>query len=171
MTRDPDDESGSALGNLILVVIMIGFLIGLVPLATMVFGPAIGTLRALNWEPAEAVIASSFVDVPYRRQYRLETRYTYEWDGVIHSSDRVFFDDMVGVRKGYYHRVNRALLRHKIVDNPITVWVNPQSPSQAVIYPQMRWDKFAGNLFMFAIWTAITLALVAAVWNGPVRRR
>ena len=157
-----DERRGSFAGNFVLVVVTAGFVAALFPVTKMAFWPLVQSALATQWEAAQGVIESTFVDVPARRQYRIEARYIYDWKGEKLTSDVVFFDDMVGVRRGYYHDINRQLLRHQSPDNPITVWVNPNAPDQAVLFREFRWDKFAGNLVLFGIWAGITAALVGA---------
>ena len=158
-----DDPKGSFGGNFVLIVVTIAFVVGAFPMTKMAFGPLVQSALATQWEPAQGIVEGSFVDVPARRQYRIEARYVYDWDGERLTSDVVFFDDMVGVRKDYYQDINRQLLRHKSPKNPMTVWVNPDAPHQSVLFREVRWDKFAGNLLLFTIWAGITAALVGAV--------
>lgn len=157
------DENGSVLGNAVFVMVAIAFLFGAIPMTKMAFGPIVSSIQAQSWEETDATVLSSFVNVPHRRQYRLETQYTYEWEGTVYSGERVFFDEMVGVRKGYYNEVNRELLRHKPDDNPIRIWLDPENPDQSVIYRDVRWDKFFGNMIFFLIWAAITFGLVGGL--------
>lgn len=170
LTIEQDGQKGSFIGNLVLVLIAVGFLAGLFPLTKMAFGPLVNSVRAAQWEQADGVVLSSFVDVPHRRQYRIEARFVYTWDGASYTSETVFFDDTVGVRKSYYQDVNRQLLRHKSARNPIDVWVNPDKPAQAVIFRHIRWDKFAGNSFFLAVWGAIAFVLVGSVLSAWRRK-
>jgi hypothetical protein len=157
-----DDGRGSFWGNAVLIVITVAFVIGALPMTKMAFGPLVQSALATQWEPVPAVIQSSVVAVPDRRQYLIEARYQYEWQGTQYSSDSVFFDEMVGVRKSYYHQISRQLLRHKSPENPITAWVNPNAPEQAVLFRHVRWDKFLGNMILFSIWAGITAVLAGA---------
>ncbi|SMX34472.1 DUF3592 domain-containing protein [Actibacterium lipolyticum] len=166
MEDEDTGKDGSFLGNAIITLIALGFVVALFPLASMTFKPVLDSLNATDWEVADAVVISSYVDVAERRQYKLVTQYRYDWNDQEHRSDQVFFDNTVGVRRNYYHNTNRELLRHLDEDKPIQIWINPQKPEQAVIYRHIRWDKFGANLFFFAIWSSLTFVLVGMFWAG-----
>ncbi|MEJ6404703.1 DUF3592 domain-containing protein [Yoonia sp. 2307UL14-13] len=155
-------KDGSFSGNFVLVVVTIAFAIGVIPMVKIAFGPVFMTITSSDWRQVDAVVLSSVLDQPDRRQYRVKARYTYDWDGDSYVADRVFFDDMVGVRRTYYANVIRTLLRHSSRDNPIPVWVDPDNPNSAVIYRHIRWDKLAGNMSLFGIWALVTTGLVGA---------
>ncbi|NNE87502.1 MAG: DUF3592 domain-containing protein [Silicimonas sp.] len=157
-----ENAKGSFWGNFVLIVVTLAFVIAAFSITKMTFGPLVRSALATQWQPATGVIETSFVDMPARRQYRIEARYAYDWEGERLTSEQVFFDDTVGLRKTYYHEINRQLLRHKSPENPITVWVNPGAPDQAVLFRAVRWDKFAGNLLLFLIWAGITKGLVGS---------
>ena len=158
-----DDEKGSFVGNAILVVITVGFLIASFPLAWMALGPVVKSVQALGWEQAEAQLISSYVGVPARRQYLLKATYAYTWEGEEYTSERVFFDEMVGVRRMYYHGLNRELKIDRERGQPLQIWVNPDAPDQSVIFRHVRWDKLAGNFLIFGIWSMIAAVLTAGV--------
>ena len=132
-------------------------------MASLAFGPIIKSIQTSDWETAEAVVLSSYVGVPHQRQYVVRAEYEYIWQERKYKGQRVFFDEMVGVRKAYYYQVSRDLLRHKTSENPLTIWLDPDEPQNSVIYPEVRWDKFAGNLLFFVIWAAISAGLAGAV--------
>ncbi len=152
------------MGNAILVLITLGFLAGLVPMALIAFKPLYQSFEARHWQAVPAVIQSVVVGQPDRRQYLIEARYTYEWGGEEITGARVFFDEMVGVRHAYYGNIQRQLHRHMTPENPISILVDPEAPERSVIYPAVRWDKFAANLTLFGIWALITAGLAGACW-------
>lgn len=158
-----DEENVSFAGNAILVVVTVGFLIASFPLAWMALGPVVKSAQALGWKEAEAQLISSYVDVPAPRQYLLKATYAYTWEGEEYTSENVFFDEMVGVRRMYYHGLSRELKINRERGQPLQIWVNPDSPDQSVIFRHVRWDKFAGNFLFFGIWSTIAAVLTASV--------
>ncbi|MEP4051456.1 MAG: DUF3592 domain-containing protein [Litorimonas sp.] len=122
-------------------VMIIGFIVATVFTARMAITPVAASLGAKNWITAPAVITSHVLDAR-DNQYSVKATYSYDLDGQTYTSDSVFFDESVGLRKAYYRRIYRELSRHKTPTNPITVWVNPDNPGEAVIYRHIRWDKF-----------------------------
>ena len=149
-------------GTLILLVLSIVFVIGSFLWGGNTFMPLVKSFEARSWQAGQAVVQSHMVREVERRQYVVEARYDYSWDGQDFTSERIFFDEMFGVRKRYYQNINRELSDHKDDRNPIRIWINPKQPQEAVIYRHVRWDKFAGNLLLFAIWMLITIGLCTA---------
>lgn len=161
MTKDKD---GSVLGNLVVVIITFGFLIGSIQWTQIALRPVVKSIEARGWVETPAVIQSSMLDQPHRRQYQIKARYSYDWDATALNGTAVFFDEFVGVRKSYYAEINRTLLAHRSQENPIAIWVNPDDPTEAVIYRHIRWDKLGGNLILAGVWWIITAVLVGALW-------
>ena len=128
-----DNQEGSVVGNAVYAIVTVAFLLGAFPMTMMTFGPLYKSVTACNWETTEAVVVSSHLSVPHRRQYQIETVYRYNWQGEAFTGERVFFDEMVGLRKAYYHDANRELLRHKNESNPLMIWLDPNAPENAVI--------------------------------------
>lgn len=161
MPSDDDKDGGSFGGNAILVGITVAFLLGFVPVAIATFAPLVKSIDARNWAPGKATIESSFVNSK-DRQYWIEARYRYTWEGSVHVSDRIFFDESVGLRRTYYHALNRELLKHKDPARPIPIWIDPTAPDQSVVYRYVRWDKFAASLMFLLLYSLITLGLAGA---------
>lgn len=152
-------------GTIILFVLTAGFILGSFLWGSNAFKPLVNSFMATSWQPAEAVVVSSQMKQTARNQYVVEAEYTYRWDNQDYVSNKVFFDEMFGVRKNYYYNIHRQLSRHKSADNPVRIWVNPDRPQHAVIYRHIRWAKFAGNLLLFALWMAVTLVLAGASYG------
>jgi Protein of unknown function (DUF3592) len=146
-------------GMFILWIIAAGFCV-ITPFAAYAVLKPVGlAIAAQNWEARPAIILSSHVQ-SRNRQYRLRTEYSYAWKNETHVSRRTFFDETVGVRKSYYHQLNRQLSRHKSRNAPLSVWINPKNPSKAVIYRHIRWDKLGAGILFLGLLTVITFVLV-----------
>ena len=56
-------------------------------------------------------------------------------------------------------------------NEPLSVWINPKSPSKAVIYRHIRWDKLGAGILFLSLWALITFILVrsalAELNHGP----
>ena len=114
-----------------------------------------GWLSAKSWEPVQAELLSH--QLKRKRgdntvTYSVIAHYRYDYLGQRFSSKRVSFSkgsDNIGS----YHQDINAML-NKVANNrqPLTVWVNPKSPDQAVIDRGMRWGMLLFNsvfLFLF----------------------
>ena len=95
--------------------------------------------RAMQqWQPAEAYLTSVQGGENYTQAH-----YQYQFNGITFEGDRAYvasFNDNIGSYHEDFHAWLNARLR---ADEPVTVWVNPANPAQAVIDRDMRWGLFA----------------------------
>lgn len=117
-----------------------GYFAGLQPLAQ--------TLRAAlevrSWHP----VAAQVLGTELKRHtssdgttYRVHARYRYEFAGRQYEGTRVGLDPEAGADNiGDWHQHWHGLLQSaQSRGQPITIMVNPQAPSQALIDPSIRW--------------------------------
>lgn len=128
-------------------VMIVGFIIATFVTAGWAFKPVSMSLKAKHWQETPAIITSHYVDAR-ENQYSLKANYSYSWEGTEYNSDRVFFNETVGLRKDYYTNIYHQLSKHGSPSNPIMIWVNPKRPHQAVIFKHIRWDKFGFACFI-----------------------
>ncbi len=114
--------------------------------------------RAMQqWQPAQAHLVSVDGGERYTR-----ARYQYEFNGTAFEGDRAtvtIFNDNIGS----YHEDFSAWLRaRQRAGEPVTVWVNPANPAQAVIDRDMRWGLFALMSAFCSIFILIGLTVAYA---------
>lgn len=153
-------------GTIIWFIITLAFLAGSLFMVPMAFGPIAKSIEAQSWMQVEGIVLRSAVKQETHRQYIIQAEFTYDWDGESFVSNKVFFDEMVGLRRQYYNDVNRQLLRHKNAENPLKIWVNPTAPKEAVVFRHIRWDKVLGNFLIFSIWLVITALMTLGVLSA-----
>ncbi len=110
-----------------------------------------------SWHPTQAQLLSvSGGEKQTRALYR------YQYNGVTYEGDRVYvavFSDNIGS----YHSDLLARLRNiERAGDPVTVWVNPDYPAQAVIDRDMRWGLFAFMSGFCSIFIVIGLVVAYA---------
>lgn len=114
-----------------------------------------------SWQPAYGKLLSvSGADNQTRARYR------YDVDGLRFENDRVYvaeFNDNIG---SYHDELRSRLERHESTGAPVTVWVNPNDPSQAVIDRDMRWGLFSLISAFCAAFILAGLLVVYAALNG-----
>lgn len=140
-----------------------GYWAGLKPLADTLH--AAWTVR--GWQPVPAQV----LDVQLQRHasseggatYQVQARYRYTVAGHAYEGQRVGLDphakaDNLG---DWQQRWHRTLQQAQQQGTPITVWVNPRVPAQALIDPDIRW-----RLQIFRIPFALVFSGVglAAAW-------
>ena len=98
--------------------------------------------EARDWAPVDATVLAADLDVNHDSDggttYRVTGRYRYSWNGQTFESDRIAFSkgsDNIGD----FHQTTYDLLRrHATSGEPLTVWVDPDAPSQAVAIRALR---------------------------------
>jgi hypothetical protein len=91
-----------------------------------------------GWQPV-----SAWLDSVSGGGDETRARYRYVFAGTPHTGERVHvatFTDNIG---SYHEDLLAELRRHERTGEPVTVWVNPQAPGEAVIDRDMRWGLFA----------------------------
>ena len=112
-----------------------------------------GWYSAKSWQPVQAELLSHQLQ---RNQgddsvtYSAKARYHYDYFGQRYLSDQVNFaggSDNIG---SYHQDMNSRLASISRSRHRLTVWVNPDKPSQAVIDREMRWGLLlVKSLFLF----------------------
>ena len=110
-----------------------------------------------DWQPAYATLQSVTGS-----ENATKARYQYEVDGISYPGDRVYvstFNDNIGP---YHKNLYARLRQHQRSGEPLTVWVNPQDPRQAVIDRDMRWGLFALMSAFCSVFVLIGLLIAYA---------
>ncbi len=111
-------------------------------------------VTARGWAPVDATVIaaglSTSADSDGGTTYRATGRFRYEWNGATYESDRVSFsrghDNIGRFQRDLYTRLDR----HRRSGEPLTVWVDPDSPARAVAHRDPHWGG-AGLLGIFAV--------------------
>ncbi len=108
---------------------------------------------ASGWVPVEAMVESTHLE-PHRSKdstsYEVSARYRYRYQGVDYTGDRVGLytgaDNLGSWHQDWYHRLHGA----QVDGRPITVYVNPEKPFEALIDRDIRWHAL-GFMFIFPV--------------------
>ena len=75
--------------------------------------------------------------------YRAEGRYHYAFQGRQYAGSRLGISSVGGSDNidDWHHEVNARLEDARAAGKPITVWVNPDNPSESVFDREMRWSE------------------------------
>src|SRR6185369_3908728 len=117
-----------------------------------VYSPQHDAWRSRGWQPVEATLEPA----PGVRG-RTDIGYRYRYGGVEHLGRQIsFYDRVSGSGVNTFHRGNyRRLLAQYQAGRPITVWVDPRNPADAVFERAILWDSVWGALggagFMAAV--------------------
>lgn len=98
--------------------------------------------------------------------------YEYEWDGQTYTGDRVSLhsgSDNIG---SFQQRVAEELTRHHKSGEPFRCFVDPDDPSQSILYRELRWEMLAFLSVFGTIFGTVGMGLFsAAVMSIPGSRR
>ncbi|MEM8982942.1 MAG: DUF3592 domain-containing protein [Pseudomonadota bacterium] len=132
--------------------------------------------RAMQqWSP----VAATVLDGGYRTNsssdggatYKAWARYTYRIDGIDYTSERAAISDTAD-NIGDFHRTLGKRLKSAAIDGqPITAWVNPDAPDEAVIDRSFRWGLQVFKLVFGAIFLAVGGIALYATWSRKTTTR
>ena len=101
-----------------------------------------GWASAKSWEPVQAELIQHKLETSYgddSTTYKATAEYRYRFQGQSYRASKVGFSggsDNIG---SYHQDMDRKLSRVKRGAEPLTVWVNPVNPAEAVIDRGVRW--------------------------------
>ena len=105
--------------------------------------------QARHWQPVSATVLAAGLERG-EDTFRVTARYRYAVDGIDYEGQRVSLhggsDNIGNFHQATYSRLDR----HHRDGTPITVYVDPASPSDAVVVRQMRWGLF-GFMMIFPV--------------------
>lgn len=92
----------------------------------------------------------------------VEATYYYEYMGLSYEGDRVyvaeFYSDQGDYHWEMYQYLEKALGRNK----PVTIWVNPYNPQEAVIDRSMRWGLFTSIFVFCSVFIGVGLLIIVS---------
>lgn len=145
----------------------------------------VGALGMFAWTIASWVSMQSWQEAPARMDrvelvesqsddsttYRVEAAYTYEWEGREYRGDRVSVhsgSDNVG---SFHQRAAAELEEHRNSGRPFPCFVNPDDPSQAVLYRNPRIEMLGFMLLFGLVFGGAGFGILGAAFFGARENR
>ncbi|HMN93173.1 MAG TPA: DUF3592 domain-containing protein [Hydrogenophaga sp.] len=135
------------------------WLVGMLP-------TAYDAVRMRDWQPVTAELQSASLE---RRRgskqsitYIAHARYAYEFGGVRYEGERVAINGMADNIGPFWIDLGRQLERAHRQGQPVSAWVNPQAPHEAVLDRSLRWPLMAFMGVFGLLFTGVGAGLVAA---------
>jgi len=123
-----------------------------------------------GWQPTEARL----LDAGYKthsgddsNSYEAYATYTYTHFGQNYTSNRVSISTGADNIGDYQQDTGRRLSAAMSPDTRITVWVDPDDPSQAIIDRDLRWGMIGFNSIFLFVFGGVGLGLLIFVWRAP----
>lgn len=128
--------------------------------------------RAQSWDEVPAHILSADLDVNSgddSTTYRVRAVYQYNYNGDTYTSDRVasgFGSDNIG---SFHQDKYAELRRYREAGRPFRCFVNPEDPSEALLYRELRWGMLAFEVVFALAFGIVGYGLmIAAVYGSHV---
>lgn len=131
--------------------------VGLVIASDTLFPMVLDWQKTGIWVKAEAKLTSLEGADNYTK-----ANYQYDYQGKTYLNDRVYlasFNDNFG---SYHNKLYSELSRKRSNNQAITIWVNPDDHSEAIIDRKMRWGLFSITLGFTGIFVLIGLIVCFA---------
>ena len=157
--------------TILLTVIGLPFaLIGLLSASSVVWQCYLD-LRMQYWQEADCQIVSAKLVQESGEDlavFRVEAEYLYEWMGKAFTGKRVYWNSSSDNFKSRHERLFDELEQHRIGQKKYRCWVNPNYPSEAVLFRSGLWAQITLTSVMAIFFWSIgfgLLGIVAYSWN------
>ncbi|MBZ0258153.1 DUF3592 domain-containing protein [bacterium] len=110
-----------------------------------------------SWEVAPAYIQTVKLDKRSSKDsttYQILATYTYQYDGETYTSDRVDHSKIYDNNFKFHHERYEELKRAMNFNQKVPCYVNPDDPTQAILYRNLRFSTVAGLLFFGIIFSS-----------------
>jgi len=129
--------------------------------------------RMKHWQPTDATLQQA----GYERHsgddsdtYEAYAQYTYQFGGQIFTGTRVAIaggaDNIGDYQADLGNRLSRMMSRGEMV----TVYVNPEAPSEAIVDPSIRWSMVGFKSIFFFVFGGVGLGLIIFVLRAPKQK-
>jgi hypothetical protein len=128
--------------------------------------------EARDWVSTPAHILQTDLEVHQGSDsttYEVTALYQYEWLGQVYSGDRVSLSSGSD-NVGSFHQDRHAeLSRYQSSEEPFRCFVDPDSPTEALLFREMRWGLFALMGVFALLFTGTGVGMMAAGFWGKRR--
>jgi len=127
--------------------------------------PVYKSLTSGDWQTTQATVLEAKLE-RHRGDdtttYKATGKYQYEWNGQTYTSEQINFNSGSDNIGSYQRDLANKLKRAKSSKQNIQAWVNPDSPSEAVIDKDIRWGGFAFKMLFFVLFGGVGAGIMLA---------
>jgi hypothetical protein len=102
--------------------------------------------------------------------YLAYARYTYTFNGDIYTGDRVTIASGADNIGDYQRDMGNALSAAHARGEAVTVYVNPDTPSESIIDPGIRWGLLGFKSIFLLVFGGVGLGLLIFTWRSPAEK-
>lgn len=126
---------------------------------------------APHWDQVPVTLEYAKVERNYgddSTTYRAVARYSYQYNGNLFYSERVGIGKSADNVGSWQHSRGRELESALTSNRTVLAYVNPRNPSQAILFPDMRWGLFALKMVFVVVFGGFGgLMFVASFLKSP----
>ena len=129
---------------------------------------------ALLWEKVPADIQQADLhaqrsnDSQSTPAYTLKVRYAYQWEGESYIGTKLTPYESGGASSAFYQRVHEKLEEYRTRNETFRCYVNPQDPTQSVLYRVLTIRAVGANFFFTVVFGCLSFSFITRAYN---RRR
>jgi hypothetical protein len=132
--------------------------------------------RATSWVETPATIVDLDLDVSHGDEsttYCVACRYTYEFNGVTYTGDRVGLSSGSDSIGSWHQETYNRLRRHYggLESDPAKCWVNPAHPAEAVLDRSLRWGMVLFSLPFIIVFGGVSLVGYGYLFRSHKRKQ
>ncbi len=135
-------------------------------MSTLLFNYVSGTYQARSWKAVPVSIISadleSHSDSDGGTTYEAVAHYQYDYDGQQYESERVSFNSGADNIGSFQNNAYRELKQHLDSGKPFMARVNPDNPSEAVLYPDIRIEMLIFHSVFVLVFGGAGLGIIIA---------
>lgn len=141
------------------------FLVGLGFLLLAVVPTVVDSLRMRQWEPVAAQLVDARLQASRNSEgtitHRVHATYRYVIDGQTHVGQRVAVSNTADNVGDFWYQLGWRLESAHRQGKPVTAWVNPANPTDAVLDRSLRWPLLGFWALFIAIFGGVGTGLLA----------
>lgn len=137
----------------ILALILIGM--GVAPLYFGFIPEVLDWKKMKNWQPVEAYLSKADLGFAKSSTY-INVSYTYKVDKKSYVGNRLKISSGNQCKPDYCQELSKK----QIQKSPITVWVNPQNPSESIIDRELSYLQIFVSVFVTSIFIVLGISLL-----------
>ena len=126
-------------------------------------------LRMQDWQPLPARLISAGYETHSGDDsdtYEAYARYTYEYRGQVYTGDRVAVSGGADNIGDYQVKLGNHLSALRARGEPVTAWVNPEAPWDAVLDRDIRWGLVGFKSIFLFVFGGVGLGLLIYTWTA-----
>ena len=125
-----------------------------------------GASQMSDWPRTEAYLSSGGYESHSGDSdtYEAYAEYTYTWNGRSYSGNRVGISSGADNIGDYQQDTGRELQHAANNNRPVTVYVNPDNPSEAILDPSIRWGLLGFKMIFVVVFGGVGFALLIGVF-------